>query len=67
MAPSLTELVFALGAGAQVVGVSRYDDFPPEVAALPKVGGFLDPNVEAIVGLRPSLVLAVPSAPGGRR
>ncbi|MEQ8980858.1 MAG: helical backbone metal receptor [Deltaproteobacteria bacterium] len=58
VAPALTELLFAIGVGDRVVGVSRYDDFPAEVKALPKVGGFLDPNVEAIVALRPDLVVA---------
>lgn len=61
LAPSATELVYALGAGARVVGVTRYDDDPPEVKSLPKVGGFLDPNVEAVLALRPDLVLAAPN------
>lgn len=61
-APSATELVFALGAGDRVVGVSRYDDYPPAVEALPKVGGIADPSVEAIVALRPDLVIGVASA-----
>jgi iron complex transport system substrate-binding protein len=65
LAPSLTEWAFALGAGARVVGVSRYDAFPAEVADLPRVGGFLDPSVEGILALRPSLVLAAPG-PGNR-
>lgn len=62
VAPALTELLFELGVGDRVVGVSRYDDVPESVKALPKVGGFLDPNVEAIVALRPDLVLAVANA-----
>ncbi|MBI4815865.1 MAG: ABC transporter substrate-binding protein [Deltaproteobacteria bacterium] len=62
VAPSTTELVFALGEGKRVVGVSRFDDYPPDVGKLPKVGGFLDPSIEAIVGLSPELVLAVPNA-----
>lgn len=62
VAPSVTELIYALGAGDRVVGVSRYDDYPPEVAALPKVGGFLDPNLEVIVALAPDLVVGVPNA-----
>ncbi len=61
LAPSATELVFALGQGARVVGVTRYDDEPPEARALPKVGGFLDPSVEAVLALRPNLVLAAPN------
>ena len=62
LAPSVTELIFELGAGARVVGVTRYDDFPPEVLALPKLGGFLDPNAEAVIAVRPDLVVAVPNA-----
>jgi iron complex transport system substrate-binding protein len=62
VAPSVTEMIFALGHGASVVGVSRYDEQPSEVRALPRVGGFLDPNVEAIVALKPDLVVGVPNA-----
>ena len=61
VAPSLTELLYGLGLYDRVVAVSRYDDYPAGVEKLPRVGGFLDPNVEAIVGLRPDLVLAVPN------
>jgi len=56
LAPSVTEDLFALGAGAEVVGVSQYCDYPPAVANLPKVGTFLTPNLEAIIGLRPTLI-----------
>ncbi|MBW2703974.1 MAG: cobalamin-binding protein [Deltaproteobacteria bacterium] len=62
LAPNLTEMVFALGQGKRVVGVSRFDDFPPEVKTLPKVGGFVDPSLEGILALKPDLVLCVPSA-----
>ena len=57
LVPSLTEMLFALGAGPQVVGVSSYDEFPPEVKTLPRVGALLDPDVERILSLRPDLVL----------
>lgn len=57
LAPSITETLFALGAGAQVVGVSQYCDYPPQVLGLPKVGSFLTPNLEAITGLRPGLIV----------
>jgi iron complex transport system substrate-binding protein len=57
LSPATTEILFAMGAGARVVGVSRYCDYPPEVLKLPRVGGFLDPNLEAIVALRPDLVV----------
>lgn len=65
LAPSLTDLVLALGAGNRLVGVSRFDE-RPEVAQLPRVGGFVDPSVEAVLGLRPDLVLVQPG-PGNRR
>ena len=57
LVPALTEMLFAVGAGPQVVAVSSYDDFPPEVKALPKVGALLDPDVERILSLRPDLVI----------
>lgn len=57
ISPSTTEAVFAVGAGAEVVGRSRYCDYPLEVSRLPVVGGFSDPNVEAIVALAPTLVI----------
>jgi len=62
LAPSLTETLFALGLGDRIVGVTRYCAHPPEVLDLPKVGGHLDPNFEAIVVLEPDLVVAIPSS-----
>lgn len=56
LAPSLTDTVIALGHADTLVGVTRFDT-APEVAALPRVGGFLDPSAEAVVALRPDLVL----------
>lgn len=56
-APSITEALFALDLGGQVVGVSQYCDFPPEVAKLPKVGTYVKPNLEAIARLAPDLVV----------
>jgi iron complex transport system substrate-binding protein len=57
MAPSITETLFALGAGDRVVGVSRFCDYPPQAVSLPKVGGFLDPNLEASGSLAPDLAI----------
>ncbi len=57
LGPNATEILFALGAGDRVVGVSRYDDFPPEVTRLPRVGGMLDPSFEAIVALHPDALV----------
>ncbi len=64
LAPSLTESVLALGAGARLVGVTRFDD-AREVQTLPRVGGYSDPSVEAVIALAPDLVLVEPS-PGNR-
>jgi iron complex transport system substrate-binding protein len=60
--PSLTESVCALGACRRLVGVDRYSNHPPSVRALPNVGGLDDSNVEAIVALKPDLVLTGTSA-----
>jgi iron complex transport system substrate-binding protein len=57
LVPPLTEMLFAVGAGSQVVGVSSYDDFPPEVASRPRVGALLDPDTERILSLKPDLVI----------
>jgi ABC-type Fe3+-hydroxamate transport system substrate-binding protein len=57
LTPSATEIVAALGATSQLVGVDDYSTYPPEVTKLPKVGSFLSPNLEAIVRLRPTLVV----------
>ena len=65
LAPSVTETLFALGAGPRVVAVSSFCDYPPEVAVLPKVGSFLAPNVEVIIALRPDVVIGTPT-PGNR-
>ena len=56
LSPSTTEALFAIGAGPRVVGRSRYCDWPPEVARLPSIGGYVDPSLEAILALRPDLV-----------
>ena len=56
ISPSTTETLFVIGAGPLVVGRSRYCDWPPEVASLPQVGGYVDPSYEAILALRPELV-----------
>ncbi len=66
LAPSVTETLFALGEGPAVVGVSQYCDYPPAALRLPKVGTFLTPNVEAIVALRPTLVIG-PGMTSSRR
>ncbi len=57
LAPSVTESLFALGLGDRVVGVTRYCRFPPAARDKAKIGGYFDPNYEAIVALRPDLVV----------
>ena len=58
LAPSNTEILFALGLGDKVVGVTGYCDYPPEAQEKPSVGGFSTPNVEEVVALSPDLILA---------
>jgi iron complex transport system substrate-binding protein len=58
MAPNITEILFALGLGNRVVGVTRFCDFPPEARAIRKIGGLVDPNIEVIQSLDPDLVIA---------
>lgn len=55
--PNLTEIAYELGLGDQLVGVSDFDNYPPEVAQKPKVGGMINTNYEVVLALRPSLVL----------
>ena len=57
LAPSVTEILFAIGAGERVVGVTSYCDFPPEAREKAPVGDTLKPNVETIVALRADLVI----------
>jgi iron complex transport system substrate-binding protein len=55
--PSVTEMLFGMGAGARVVGVGNFDRFPPEALTRPKVGGLIDPDIEKILSLKPDLVV----------
>jgi len=57
VSPTLTEIVCAIGACDRLVGVTRFCDMPERVKALPKIGGFVDPSVEAALALKPDLVL----------
>ena len=58
LAPHATELLFAAGAGSQVVGVDPDSDHPPVVAALPRIGALPEPSVEGLLALAPDLVVA---------
>lgn len=60
LAPSVTEVLFDAGVGTRVVAVTSYCRFPPAVLALPKIGGYLTPSYEALVALRPDLVITLP-------
>lgn len=57
LVPNVTEILFAIGAGPQVIAVSTYDVEPPEVRVLPTVGALVDPDTERIIALRPDLVI----------
>ncbi len=66
VSPATTEALFAVGAGDRVVGRSRFCDWPPEAAKLPVVGGLVDADLEAILGLTPDLVVGSPGPPAER-
>ncbi len=61
LAPNVTEILFAVGAGDQVVAVTRFDDYPPQVKKLPKVGGVVDFDLEAVMAHKPDLVVGTMS------
>ena len=63
LAPNLTEIVFALGAGDRLVGVSEYSDYPEAARAIPRVGG-LEVDPEKVAALSPDLVLAIAEGSG---
>jgi len=65
LTPALTETLFAVGAGSRVVGVTQFCDFPPQAKTLPKIGGYVNPSVEAVLALKPDLVVVSPG-PGNR-
>lgn len=66
LAPHLTELMYAAGAGARLVGALEYSDYPAEAKALPRVGSEASIDLEALVALRPDLVIAWPNAGSAR-
>jgi iron complex transport system substrate-binding protein len=63
LAPSNTEILFALGLGDKVVGVTDYCDYPPEALNKTKVGGYVNPDIEKIVALNPDLILVAYGTP----
>jgi iron complex transport system substrate-binding protein len=62
LAPHLTELVYAAGAGERMVGAVEYSDFPPPARELPRVGSDAHIGLEAVLALRPDLIVAWPNA-----
>lgn len=58
LAPNITEMLYALGLGERIVGVTIFCDWPPEVAAKQRIGGVINPSLETIVALGADLVLA---------
>lgn len=64
LAPANTEILFAIGAGDRVQGVTSYDDYPAQVAGIAKVGDFAGPNLEAVAALNPDLVLLTSGVQG---
>lgn len=58
LAPSNTEILYALGLADRIVGVTSYDDYPPEASEKEKIGGFKDVNIEKVVSLEPDVVFA---------
>jgi iron complex transport system substrate-binding protein len=65
--PAVTEMLFAIGAGPQVIAVGSFDQYPPEVRALPRVGALVDPDLERILSLKPDLVVVYESQTDFRR
>jgi iron complex transport system substrate-binding protein len=63
LVPAVTEMLFAIGAGPNVVAVSSFDNWPPEVKGLTRVGALLDPDTEQILRLRPDLVVVYGTTP----
>lgn len=59
LAPSITDTVYELGGGADVVGITDYTKYPPEAAKKPSVGGVINPSLEKLASLHPDLVLAI--------
>jgi len=57
LSPNITQIIYALGAWDNVVGVTIYSDYPPEAKNMAKVGGWVNPNMEAVLALKPDLVV----------
>jgi iron complex transport system substrate-binding protein len=61
MSPNLTQILFAIGCQDKLIGVDDYSVYPPKAKDLPKMGNYLDPNMEALIAAKPDLILTVKS------
>ncbi len=59
LAPSITEIIFALDRQSCLAGITRYSDYPPETAGIPRVGVYVQPDLEKILALNPDLCIAI--------
>ena len=59
LAPSVTEILFDLGLGDQIIAVTTFCDYPPEATDKPKIGGYSNPSIESIVAMKPDLVVMI--------
>ncbi len=59
LAPSITEILFALGLREEIVGVTDFCDYPEAALTKPRIGGFVNPSIEKIVSLKPDLIIAI--------
>src|SRR5436305_1361809 len=57
LSPNVTEMLYGIGAFGQVAAISDYCTYPPEVAKLPSIGGWRNPDLEKVAALRPDLVI----------
>lgn len=57
LAPNMTEILFALGLGSRIVGVTSFCDYPADAKRKPKVGGMSNPSLEAVISLKPDVVV----------
>jgi iron complex transport system substrate-binding protein len=61
--PNITEILFQIGAGGRVIGIGDFDDYPPEIRDLPKVGSYISPNIEKITTLNPQIIITAGEVP----
>lgn len=61
--PNITEILFQIGAGEKIIGIGDFDDYPPEIQNLPKVGTYISPNIEKITSLNPEMIITAGEIP----